>query len=481
MFGSAAINNLWVTYYIQFFSRRVNTRWFLIGQVVYMLWNSLNDPLVGWISDAAPGLTRRRTPAIRYGGPLWAIVFAMAWQDWGGDQFGSVTAGIHFTMVLCLYDGLLTLVELNHAALMPDLTTSTDDRTRLNNASAAGAILGSLSSFFGHMYWSASTSKDGSSMLPFQRFSAVIALLATIGFTFSAEKVCSDADRLRESKLSATKMEHEEKDHKQSKQLSMVTVFRQMLKHRNFGIFTLVSALQVFECTFEKNFLSIFVDVLMRDVTKHTRSLIISTSFVLPWIVTILLAPAVTRYGVRNVVIASFCLKVVLGIVALAVGLKNPLFIGAFAVMTRVFTECVCRLGPLVLSDLVDEDKVLHSRAKTMSATVIGANSFFTKPGESLAPMLGWAIVNSGGSGSNTELGKGVEKTLFYCLVGGPLVVATIQLIFWNMYSLHGGYLQRVKDMVNNMDVEGAVGGTEIAEVVDWPQQKGAHEEAKTL
>eukprot|EP00282_Hemiselmis_andersenii_P028384 CAMPEP_0169468780 /NCGR_PEP_ID=MMETSP1042-20121227/23110_1 /TAXON_ID=464988 /ORGANISM="Hemiselmis andersenii, Strain CCMP1180" /LENGTH=476 /DNA_ID=CAMNT_0009582175 /DNA_START=465 /DNA_END=1895 /DNA_ORIENTATION=+ len=473
MFGSAAINNLWVTYYIQFFSRRVNTQWFYIGQVVYMLWNSFNDPLFGWISDAAPGLTRRRTPAIKYGGPLWAIVFAMAWQDLGGEEFGSISAGLHFTMVLCLYDGLLTLVELNHAALMPDLTTSTEDRTKLNNASAAGAILGSLSSFFGHMYWSQDA--QGGGVGPFRRFSTVVALLATIGFAFSAEKVCTDADRHRESKLVA---EGGEASERKKPPLSMATVVRQMMKHKNFGLFTLVSALQVFECTFEKNFLSIFVDLLMQDVSKHTRSLIISTSFVLPWIVTILLAPAVSRFGVRSVIIASFCLKVLLGVIALAVGLKRPLFIGAFAVMTRVFTECVCRLGPLVLSDLVDEDKVLHSRARTMSAMFIGTNSFFTKPGESLAPMLGWAIVNSGGGQVGGEgLGKGVESTLFYCLVGGPLVVASVQLVFWNMYSLHGSYLQRIKDLVNNMDVEGGVGDSEIADVVDWPQQKGHHEE----
>ena len=90
----------------------------------------------------------------------------------------------------------------------------------------------------------------------------------------------------------------------------MLGVIRDMSLHRNFGLFTVVSALQVFECTFEKNFLSIFVDLLMEGVSKQSRSLIISTSFVLPWIVTILLAPAVNRFGVRSVIYCTFCLKV---------------------------------------------------------------------------------------------------------------------------------------------------------------------------
>ena len=51
-------------------------------------------------------------------------------------------------------------------------------------------------------------------------------------------------------------------------------------------------------------------------------------------------------------------MQVCLSMMALMVGYRQPLFIGAFAVATRVLTECVCRLNPLVLADLVDEDKV---------------------------------------------------------------------------------------------------------------------------
>lgn len=210
---------------------------------------------------------------------------------------------------------------------------------------------------------------------------------------------------------------------------------------------------QVFECTFEKNFLSIFVDVLMSGVSQQTRSLIISSSFVLPWIVTILIAPLVTRFGTRNVIFCTFCLKVALSGVALTVGYRRPLFIGVFAIVSRILTECVCRLNPLVLADLVDEDKALHNRARTMSAMVIGTNSFFTKPGESLAPMLGWAVVNSGGDGgAGIAAGEGMQATLFYCLVCGPLVLATMQLVCWSLYSLHGSYLEQIKETVHGMD-----------------------------
>jgi hypothetical protein len=50
------------------------------------------------------------------------------------EKFGSVLAGLHFTLILCAYDGLLTLVELNHSALLPDLSSSGISRTRYTHA-----------------------------------------------------------------------------------------------------------------------------------------------------------------------------------------------------------------------------------------------------------------------------------------------------------------------------------------------------------
>ena len=174
MLGSAAMNNVWVTYSIPFFSSRLSSSSFFLGQALYMVWNALNDPLIGWISDMSPGLMRRRIPAIRYGGPLWALVFALSWLDWGDEGHkGSFLSAIHFTLALCAYDGLLTTVELNHGAplagelppchaygdapwqqngsgrgrrlhsgltSMADISSAVEDRTKLNQASAIGAV-----------------------------------------------------------------------------------------------------------------------------------------------------------------------------------------------------------------------------------------------------------------------------------------------------------------------------------------------------
>lgn len=45
-----------------------------------------------------------------------------------------------------------------------------------------------------------------------------------------------------------------------------------------------------------------------------------------------------------------------------------------FMLANRVLSEAVCRLFPLVLSDVVDEDAVLHKRSASLSASVIGVS-----------------------------------------------------------------------------------------------------------
>ena len=50
---------------------KIEPRWFYVGQIIFMIWNSVNDPLFGWMSDRMQTFSFRknsRLGAIRYGG-----------------------------------------------------------------------------------------------------------------------------------------------------------------------------------------------------------------------------------------------------------------------------------------------------------------------------------------------------------------------------------------------------------------------------
>ena len=72
---------------------KIEPRWFYIGQIVFMIWNSVNDPLFGWLSDKFSTFSFRknnRLGAIRYGGWLWVLSFLYVW--WIPDRNNSSKA-----------------------------------------------------------------------------------------------------------------------------------------------------------------------------------------------------------------------------------------------------------------------------------------------------------------------------------------------------------------------------------------------------
>ena len=65
----------------------------------------------------------------------------------------------------------------------------------------------------------------------------------------------------------------------------------------------------------------------------------------------------------------------------------------AYLASNRVFTEGTCKLLTLIISDLVDEDIVLNDRRRGVSALIFGTAAFLSKPGQTLAPLLGTALI----------------------------------------------------------------------------------------
>eukprot|EP00906_Rhabdomonas_costata_P033030 RCo046501 len=108
-FSASVLNNVFVTFYVQTFltTFHLNQFWFMVGQVVYCVWNCTNDPVFGWIGDTRfQNAQQRRLPRIRVGGPLWALAFLVVWCPFTRDPVANpAIAGLHFIVAMVLYDG----------------------------------------------------------------------------------------------------------------------------------------------------------------------------------------------------------------------------------------------------------------------------------------------------------------------------------------------------------------------------------------
>ncbi len=95
----------------------------------------------------------------------------------------------------------------------------------------------------------------------------------------------------------------------------------QLLAARNFAVYSCVSFLQVFDCTLEKNFFPIFLELLVGShASLELRGAIVAASFLAPHLCTIAATPIVERLGVCAVFHGIFKLRLALLAMAVLAG-----------------------------------------------------------------------------------------------------------------------------------------------------------------
>ena len=187
-------------------------------------------------------------------------------------------------------------------------------------------------------------------------------------------------------------------------------------------------------------------------------------------------------------------LSVGVGVVALVVGRSNYYIWGMLVVVQR-FLLSSWGFYDLIMADVIDNDRVLHSRTKSVSTSVHGVHSLIVKPAQSLAPMVGiWMLTMTGlqkgsgsgsssgtgtgsgvGSGSGVGVGVGSENVLmiyrndgslitsvdggvdrqrsgiYYLTFGLPLVVSLLQLFVWSKWTLKNNKLDEIKKKLKDL------------------------------
>ncbi|XP_029201215.2 transmembrane protein 180-like isoform X1 [Acropora millepora] len=465
----AILHNVFLLYYVDIFVSvyKIDRNSFWLGETIFLVWNSLNDPLFGWLSDhralgknqsglSQSEIIKKRFRALMKYGPLFTLSFLSIWFHW-------MHPSIQFVLCLCLYDGFLTMIDLNHLALLADLALSSKDRTNLNWYCSVFSGCGSLSVFLSHHFW------DRDHMGSFHVFCTLLSAFSLVGFFvssfllkqhFSTTKVKIDIPQEKE------RIEIQSTVPSADQALELKIFLKQLLTHSNFMWFAAMNLVQVFHCHFNSNFFPLFLDKLLGDsISPQTGSLLLGVSFVAPHINNLYFLALCRRFGVYSVIKWLFYVKLGLSMIMLACGPNWSILLCFYIASNRVFTEGTCKLLNLIISDLVDEDFVLHNRKQAISALIFGTAALFSKPGQTIAPLLGtWLLAEQTGYSlfytddlwsSSTEkrasFHDSTSDTLrwgcFYVLVFVPIVCACLQIFVWTRFKLHGGRLRWVKQM----------------------------------
>jgi GPH family glycoside/pentoside/hexuronide:cation symporter len=111
-----------------------------IGRV----WDAVNDPLFGLISDRIRSRWGRRRVLLLFGAVPLGISFALMWLV---PPWAPLALTAYYAITFILFDTIFTAVHVGYNSLTPELTQDYDERSSLNGYRMVFSIAGTLGAF----------------------------------------------------------------------------------------------------------------------------------------------------------------------------------------------------------------------------------------------------------------------------------------------------------------------------------------------
>ncbi len=178
-------------YLFPFFTCAAGLPAFIAGSLltVIKVWDALNDPLIGWLSDHTRSRWGPRLPWMLGGALPLGISLAAIWWVPTGD---TLQRTLYYVVMAILLMTAYTSVNLPYAALSTELTPDTAIRTRLNAARFTGSIIAGLS---GLIVASVVLSNGADGYLRMGQITGTIAALATLACCWGLAPFAKTAQR----------------------------------------------------------------------------------------------------------------------------------------------------------------------------------------------------------------------------------------------------------------------------------------------
>ena len=116
--------------------------------VLYAIWNAVNDPLIGYLTDRPFKFTKkwgRRFPWIFIGGVPWILSYVLIFTPPDVDpQSGAWILFAWLLFTICLYDTFGSICLVNYYSLFPDKFRSVEERRTLTGLAIPVGVLGVL-------------------------------------------------------------------------------------------------------------------------------------------------------------------------------------------------------------------------------------------------------------------------------------------------------------------------------------------------
>ena len=134
--------NVWI-FSFYFGAIGLPVTYILLAFLIWTVWNAINDPLVGYISDRVRTRIGRRKPFIILGTIPILIIVIIVWLPPTDNHFITF---VYLLIMLMLYDTFYTMVTL-FDSLFPELYVTVEERAEVNTIKQILATVGMLIGF----------------------------------------------------------------------------------------------------------------------------------------------------------------------------------------------------------------------------------------------------------------------------------------------------------------------------------------------
>ena len=120
--------------------------WYAAFWVFYTIYNALNNPILGFLSDRTHSRWGRRIPYILFCGLPYVATFAMLFFSPFDGRTNPVGLLVFFGFIIVIWEGLYTAIATGYYGLLPEMFDSYTERTdvaaKMNIFQTIGLIIG---------------------------------------------------------------------------------------------------------------------------------------------------------------------------------------------------------------------------------------------------------------------------------------------------------------------------------------------------
>ncbi len=429
-FSWTILGGIFLLSYVDFFydDLGLNDTYFNLALIIYAIINSINDPLLSIMSDRTNRKRwgSRRLIYIRWGGLAWCIFFIMTWFPWSYDD--QLIMFFHFLFSISMFDMGLSLVISCWMALLPEIAQDVNQRVKL---SYVVGIISMAAGIFVVIF--VNTKELGIPV--FQIMSIFVGIICFVLFYFVGTLV------------------KEREEYMDDKPLPFFKGIVETVKSKSFMIFIGYNFFCVVNVSLGIAYVFIYQLITPLDLMGFYLIMVFNAT-----IANYLGMRFQRKMGMRGVILKFGIFKVILGILfyilslmitqgqlGLLIPLIGYLFVSFLGGIMGGFNHTLMTLS-------MDEDELKTGIRR--ENTFLGVNALFTKPGDSIGPVIATVIlgitnyVRDSPAILQPDTALIGIKTIFLLI---PALFTIISLIFLYFYPIHGEYKTKIYDEIEKL------------------------------